>query len=586
MKSPIWNWLSQMMKMSNFRPQHDPDKDKSKKKASVGTFEGVKDDFRNMLSFFREYPDYFIDYIRTPDTRFTLTPFQRVLLRAFFRNKKVGIVASRGISKTYIDVMANYLKCIMYPNAHLCLAMPTKNQSAKVVQEKIEELWLDYPLLKNEIIYGKCKFEKDYIKLVFKNGSSLDTLTIGESSRGLRGNGISLEEIVDERMDRDTINNVILPILAQPRLTKHGADPNEYSKTQAYVTTASHKQSYCYEKFAELFHEMIDGKPTIVLGSSYEMGTRFGTLDLADVLEKMNSATYSPLSFDREYRSIFTGSSERSLVTVEDINKCRVLTQAEYKANKTEKDAIYILSYDVARSGENTTAMSSLAVFKGIPRGDGTYQKFLVNMFTMKGQHFHEQALFLKKKVVEFNASILCIDHNTMGSAVTDILVTDIDENPPYSVVNDDSYDSYKKPNSVPMLYLISSNKKETKNTNIVNVFMTTIANNDIKLLKSETNIRGTIREKDPTLLGEKLLPFIQTDRLTDEIMNLEYEQSGNTSKVKQISKSVQKDRYSAFAYGIFYFYLLEMENKQRQRETFEAYGFFASKKGRNKVFD
>src|SRR5690606_309650 len=183
------------------------------------------------------------------------------------------------------------------------------------------------------LVLGKCKFEKDYIKLVFKNGSTLDTLTIGESSRGLRGNGISLEEIVDDRMDRDTINNVILPILAQPRMTKHGADPNEYSKTQAYVTTASHKQSYCYEKFEELFHEMLDGKPTIVLGSSYEMGTRFGTLDEDDVLEKMTSATYSPLSFDREYRSIFTGSSEKSLVTVEDINKCRTVTSPEYKAS-------------------------------------------------------------------------------------------------------------------------------------------------------------------------------------------------------------------------------------------------------------
>lgn len=572
--------------MSNFRPNDDPNLDKTKKRTSVSAYDQVKGEFRTMLSFFREYPDYFMDYIRTEDTRFKLTPFQRVYLRAFFRNKKVGIVASRGISKTYIDVMANYLKCIMYPKAQLALGMPTQKQSSKVVKEKVEELWFDYPLLKNEVIFNRCKFEKDYIRLVFKNGSTLDTLTIGEGSRGLRGNGISLEEIVDDRMDRDTINEVILPILAQPRMTKHGADPNEHSKTQAYVTTASHKQSYCYEKFAELFGEMAEGKPSIVLGTSYEMGVRFGTLDEEDVVEKFNSPTYSPLSFDREYRSIFTGSSEKSLVTVEDINKCRVLGQAEYKASTKEKDAIYILSYDVARSGSNTTAYSSLAVFKGVPRGDGTYQKFLVNMFTMKGTHFHEQALFLKKKVVEYNASVLCVDHNTMGAAITDILVTDIDENPPYSVLNDDSYDQYKKSNSIPMLFLVSSNTKETKNSNIINVFMTTIANNDVKMLKAETTVRSTIKDKDPTVVGEKLLPFIQVDRMVDEIMNLEYEQSGNTTKVKQISKSVQKDRYSAFAYGIYYFYILEMKNKQRQRETFNGEGFFAVRKPRNKVFD
>lgn len=181
--------------------------------------------------------------------------------------------------------------------------MPTKEQSAKVVKEKIEEYWRDYPLLKNELVLNKCQFQKDYVRLVFKNGSTLDTLTVGESSRGLRAQGISLEEIVDERMDAKTINEVIRPILAQPRMVVgHGVDKeNEYSKTEAYVTTASHRQSYCYDKFASLFGEMVEGKPTIVLGTSYEMGTEFGTLDIEDVNEKMDDPTYSPLSFDIFY---------------------------------------------------------------------------------------------------------------------------------------------------------------------------------------------------------------------------------------------------------------------------------------------
>lgn len=263
----------------------------------------VKEDFTDLISFFREYPDYFLDYIKTENTMFDLLPFQRVYLRAFARYKRLGIVASRGISKTYLNVLAHYLKCILYPNNSLCIAMPTKEQSAKVVKEKIEEYWRDYPLLKNELVLNKCQFQKDYVRLVFKNGSTLDTLTVGESSRGLRAQGISLEEIVDERMDAKTINEVIRPILAQPRMVVgHGVDKeNEYSKTEAYVTTASHRQSYCYDKFASLFGEMVEGKPTIVLGTSYEMGTDFGTLDIEDVNEKMDDPTYSPLSFDIFY---------------------------------------------------------------------------------------------------------------------------------------------------------------------------------------------------------------------------------------------------------------------------------------------
>ena len=61
----------------------------------------VKEDFTDLISFFREYPDYFLDYIKTENTMFDLLPFQRVYLRAFLRYKRLGIVASRGISKTY-----------------------------------------------------------------------------------------------------------------------------------------------------------------------------------------------------------------------------------------------------------------------------------------------------------------------------------------------------------------------------------------------------------------------------------------------------------------------------------------------------
>lgn len=203
---------------------------------------------------------------------------------------------------TYVNVLANYVKCILYPNNRLAIAMPTKNQSAQVTQEKIEEIWRDYPVLKNEL--KSWSFQKDYVELKFKNGSTLDTLTVGESSRGLRGQGLSLEEIVDPRMDRDTINEVILPILSNPRRTKHGVDPNEISLTQAYITTASHKQSYAYEKFKEIHDEMVAGKSSVLLIASYEMGVRFGTLRIEEVQDKMESATYSPLSFDRILSSV------------------------------------------------------------------------------------------------------------------------------------------------------------------------------------------------------------------------------------------------------------------------------------------
>ncbi len=271
----------------------------------------------------------------------------------------------------------------------------------------------------------------------------------------------------------------------------------------------------------------------------------------------------------REYRSIFTGSSERSLVSADEINETRVLSTPLWKASRediNDPNTHYVLSYDVARVSGNANANSSLIVIKIIDRGDGTYVKHLVNIFTMEGTHFLNQAKFLKQKVREYNACILCIDANGLGSGLVDQLTSEIDDNPPYSVVNDDKFNVLKKPNSIPMIFAVSSQKRGTKNENIINHFMATIANNDIKMLKTESQGKNGIKEKDPYKFADKLLPFIQTDRLVDEVMNLEYVNNGNTGTVKQVSQKIQKDRFSALSYGLYWIYLEEVRNKNKRR--------------------
>lgn len=63
----------------------------------------------------------------------------------------------------------------------------------------------------------------------------------------------------------------------------------------------------------------------------------------------------------------------------------------------------------------NANAQSALTVLKIIPKGDGTYSKHVVNIFTFEGTHFREQALFLKQKVNDFKAKVLVVDANGLG---------------------------------------------------------------------------------------------------------------------------------------------------------------------------
>lgn len=120
------------------------------------------------------------------------------------------------------------------------------------------------------------------------------------------------------------------------------------------------------------------------------------------------------------------------------------------------------------------------------------------------------------------------------------------------------------------MIFAVNASSKETKNSNIINHFMSVVAKNDVKLLVSESQARSMINEMDGRKHAELSLPFIQTDRLVDEIMNLIYVNSGNTGTIKQVSTKIQKDRFSAFAYALYWIFLQEVQNKNKRRKPGE----------------
>lgn len=155
-----------------------------KKDKSFKTFQEMKNDWRKYCSYFISYPDRFIDFIKPPDCKIELYFYQRIYLRILFRYKKVFITATRGTAKSFTQILALYLKCIMFPGVSLFIAAPGKEQAAKISQENIEKIWEYYPILKNEIKYKS--FAKDYTKLVFHNDSKLDVVQVRDSARGGR----------------------------------------------------------------------------------------------------------------------------------------------------------------------------------------------------------------------------------------------------------------------------------------------------------------------------------------------------------------------------------------------------------------
>ena len=539
--------------------------------------------FAQMLAYFQVYPDKFIDFLLPKDSKFKLYPFQRIYLRIMFRYKKVYLTATRGTSKSFLNILAMYLKCIMFPNIKLSLIAPQKNQASQIAQQNIEAIWNFIPLLRKEVNIKRSHMGRDYTRLVFWNNSTLDIVVASQGSRGLRRHGLSFEEIVQMDKHRETIGEVLLPLLANNRKGVDGkVSEFEIHKQIMYITTASTKQSYAWEQLHDVMVDMANGKSAFVVGNGWELPVMFEQLDENYVEEVKDDPSVSPLQFAREYESIWTGSSEDSLVQLKDLNSCRVLTDPEFEAKKGDHE--YIISVDVARSQRKGSATTMIAIFKIIPRGDGTYFKQLVNLFTYVGNmHFEDQSIFLKEQVDKYNASMLVIDGNGLGRGLLDFLVKE-DKYPSYSVVNDNSYDDYKLPNSLPLIFNISSNTSETNASDIHNNFMTAIANHDLKLLVTESTIKSELSERDPEKAMERLMPHIETNLFVDEVMNLKYEARGNRTVVKSVSSSMGKDRYSAISYGLFYIYLKEKKNNIVNRSKFNPLDFIAVRKPNFKV--
>lgn len=548
-------------------------------------FEEMKPKWRAYCSYFRMYPDVFLDFIAPPKPLIRLYFYQRVYLRAMMRYQRVYITATRGSSKSFLQNVSFVLRCIMYPRTKLFTCAVGKEQAARITAANVHDIFKFYPLLRQEV--KTFTTMQDYTKLVFYNGSEYDVVQIRDSTRGGRRHGGCIEEVADKKFDGDKLNSVVIPLMAVDRVAGNGkVDKNEIHKTEMYITTAGSLQQFAYEKMVEVFQDMLDGKSAICIGNSYELPCLHQALDADFIEEKRMSPTFSTMDFMREYESIWTGSSADSLVADVKLAKSRTCGVAEFEHDGSSY-AEYVLAYDVSRNEGDQNAMSCLVVIKLTPRADGDYLKEVVNLYSMEGTHFLVQAKFLKEKVADYRARVLVIDSNGIGSSVVDHLVLDLhDGNPPYSVLNDERYDKYKLEHSIPMVFSLKAQNRETKNSDMINHFMKSFNNLDVSLLKSahegvkDYEKKHKVKVKDSEELALVEVPYLLTDVLCSEIMNLKYKQSGNTTKTERVSTRIKQDKFSALMYGLYWVYLLEQKGKMRRRvKVGSAHQYFLVRK-------
>lgn len=538
---------------------------------------------RKLVSFYREYPDYLIDFMKGPDSTFNFYFYQRVFLRIVMRHRYVYATFPRAYSKSFLSMMVLMLRCILYPNSHLFVTTGGKEQAASITIAKIEEICKLIPSLNNEIDWtrGASKKSKDNVEYIFKNGSSIDILAAKQSSRGQRRTGGLMEECV--LIDGDILNEVIIPTTNVDRLLPDGTRHKEevINKSQIYITTAGWKNSFAYDKLIELLiQSVIEPDRVMIMGGTYETPVTEGLLDEDFVDQLKLQGTFKEESFDREYRSLWSGDAENAFYSSEKFDKHRVLLQPEYEySGRSSKNAYYVLGVDVGRIGCTT----EVCVFKVTPQPQGTSLKSLVHIYTYEAEHFEDQAIHIKKLYYKYKARVISIDANGLGIGLVDFMVKSQvdpesgDSLPPFGVeggTSEDAVGPYKKIKGADVeenaLYLIKANAPI--NTEAYSYAQTQLSSGKIKFLIDESIAKTKLmstkvgQNMDSDKRNEFLKPFTLTSILREQMLNLVEKNSGVNIILEQSSKSIKKDKFSAFIYGLYYI-KQEEDNKRKRRK-------------------
>ena len=563
--------------------------DLSQKRKKIGISEdrlrAIIPEARQYIAFWREYPDMFIDFMAGPDggpQHFKLYFYQRIFLRAAMRHKYIYAVFPRAYSKSFLSMMVLMCRAILYPRCKLFITSGGKEQAAGIVKEKVQEICTLIPAFQKEIDWrrGQTLEGKDYVKYVFKNGSYFDNIAARESSRGKRRHGGLIEECVG--VDGDILSQVIIPTMNISRMCMDGTtQPDEtLNKSQIYITTAGYKNTFPYDKLIQLLvWEIVKPQQSIIMGGTYRIPVLMKLLDANFIKDLKMDGTFNESSFDREYESKWSGTVEDAFFNAEIFDRNRILNQPEYEASgRNSKLASYVLAVDVGRKGCD----SVICVFKVTPQSQGGSIKSLVNIYTLSDEHFEDQTIKLKKLYYKYNADRIVIDGNGLGIGLIDYMVkTQIDPEtneifPDFGVVNDDElfYKKYKTANTVlDAMYIIKANAP--LNTEAHAIAKSQLASGKVKFLIDERIAKNKLLAKKkgqtmtPEQRAEELKPFTLTSILKEEMMNLREKTEGVNIILKQANKSIRKDKFSAFEYGLYYLKL--EEDKKKKRKKFNA---------------
>lgn len=561
--------------------------------------------FTKYLNLWILFPDLWLDTIQDFDDakHFHLMPFQRIALRASMRYRYHFWTATRATSKSFTAYLGAFIRAALLPNSTIMIVSDTKGTVIKIAQAKFEEIFRHWPLLRNEVKTlqddGKqgIKSSGNYYEIYLKNDSMISVIS-KDTSRGLRATAAILEECA--LIEDVPFNEIIWPQMNVKRREVDGTlNIDEPSSPQIFITTAAERTVFMYSKLIECaINAVLRPNEAFCWGLSYEIPLHYGLVDKATIMDQRYSNTLSEDSFARESLSIWTGNSKDAWLDSKRLNKRRTLLQCERKAqeNPNNKNTFYMIGVDVARYSANTAVM----VAKVLPQSSGFKKNIIYTEIIHGANYITEQAPRLKKLIQLYQPREIVIDGNGPGIGLLDAMVLPSvnfetgEQFPAYFIFNNEHHlppemkaaSTEPKPEYNAIIYDI---KAGSSNDDLIHSnFFSQVNNGTVSFLASERIVKDKLLA---TKKGQKmssfdrrvfLLPYEMTSRLIDELNNLKLKPTGvqNQFKIERISRSIEKDRFSALEYVLYRIkYYEDKAYSKKELKNIAQYIHFSPKK-------
>lgn len=525
-----------------------------------------------LVSYWRWYPDKFLDLIESENSDYSLELIQRVNLRAFCRFQNVFVTGSRGTTKTYAVFLSDLVKGVLWPGIQQAYYGPSLKQTADICAKTWKQIEKNYPMLAS--MWNVVSMSSDRFVLETKFGSRI-------SITAMRGDNIhcvtaeeAAQEETGQQFDYDQFEAVVTPAVRLLRMVGKKPDRNFPQNQFQYITSAGSQQNRAFEKRLSAYKEMREGKSAFAIDIPSAVSVVSGIRTISWLRKLKGDLT--PDKYLREAESIWTGTSENPILKDLTLTQSKTLTMMEYSHCGNPK-SIYVIGNDNSYRDGGNNAKCAYAVFRCDPKDGieaGTFDKKLVYVQDNPPpkealeQARQLKAFWLRYTMKNAEPAYIAIDARAYGTSVIEFLHKDLQDGlPPLCCMNHD-YAELELPGALPVIYPIIATGGFNEGVHDSDAAMIEYAEREWE----HGNVQMLISNIQEGLKAYKLFhkiktdemdvaisyPYLKTRELCGQIGNLKKRMSGFGFTEERISKSIQRDMWSATKYALRVIKILE----------------------------